>query len=31
MEDIITAMAIIFCEGDIQKFGTVDFRKPVPK
>ena len=31
IEDMITAMAIIYCGGDIGKYGEVDFRRYVPK
>ncbi|MEI6751765.1 MAG: IS4 family transposase [Paludibacter sp.] len=31
IEDMITAMAIIYCGGDIGKYGEVDFRRHIPK
>jgi hypothetical protein len=31
IEDIITAMAIIYCGGDIGKYGEVEFRRYIPK
>lgn len=31
IEDMITAMAIIYCGGDIAKYGEVDFRRHIPK
>ncbi|HOU27652.1 MAG TPA: hypothetical protein PLD76_06330, partial [Paludibacteraceae bacterium] len=31
IEDIITTMAIIYCGGDIGKYGEVDFRRHIPK
>lgn len=31
IEDMITAMAIIYCGGDIRKYGEVDFSRYVPK
>lgn len=31
IEDMITAMAIIYCGGDIGKYGEVEFRRYIPK
>jgi len=31
IEDLITAMAIIYCDGNIEKYGETDFRRHIPK
>ncbi len=31
IEDMITAMAIIYCGGDIGKYGEVDYQRHIPK
>ncbi len=31
LEDIITAMTVLFCGGDISRWEYVDFRRPFPK
>jgi len=31
MEDLVTAMAIIYCGGDIEKYGEIDYQRHIPK
>ena len=31
IEDLITAMAIIYCGGDIGKYGEIDYQRHIPK
>lgn len=31
IEDVITAMAIIYCGGDIRKYGEIDYQRHIPK
>jgi transposase len=31
IEDMITAMAIIYCGGDIRKYGEIDYQRHIPK
>ena len=31
IEDMIIAMAIIYCGGDISKYGDIDYQRHIPK
>ena len=31
IEDMITAMVIIYCGGDIGKYGEIDYQRHIPK